>query len=253
MNNKLLRGLFSLKILVIMVSIFMLIGCSTFSGLYTYKGGPEFQKVENIPAGMSVVYVYRPPSFAGGGKAFKLWAGNALPRDEIEKEWTARKNLTILYKEGWVTYFTTGRSTRYRRSEYSHYKYNPNKVPPNTRFYTMYDAVVGSMTEYSDDRKTFPEDHEILRAYREGIPIIAEEGFSINLKKSGSYYPVICKSGEIICWTDAADHKDIRLNVEPGQVYYIKIAVFHYGPVSQDVGEKEIIKCRLLDTDEERK
>jgi hypothetical protein len=47
-----------------------------FSGCATL--GPQFQKVETIPEGVGLVYIYRPDSFFGAGVAYDVKVGDTV-------------------------------------------------------------------------------------------------------------------------------------------------------------------------------
>lgn len=65
------------------VCALLIAGCATL--------GPIYQKTDQIPDGVGLVYIYRPNSFVGGGVSYDVRVGNTV--------------ITTLYKGGYFPYF----------------------------------------------------------------------------------------------------------------------------------------------------
>lgn len=228
MNKKPYISVFScLKILILLICIFVATGCSVYKGLYLHDG-PAFKKIMDIPEGKGLVYIYRPPKMAAGAAVFDIYGGMVVPPDAINTEWLAGKDLTLLYESGWETY-----SKLFKR----HYC-------PESGERSKVERLKG-------ERTALEEDHEILIVARSGLPIICDEVLVVKIDRSGCYFPYIVDAGEVNFRTDECLHQDLRINVEPGQVYYLKIVVKFGGSINMsiapsDVAEFEILECKLL-------
>lgn len=232
MNKKKSAFLFScLKILIILMYLSVITACSAYKGLYRQKGS-DFSKVMDIPEGKGLVYVYRPPKFAAGAVPVEIYAGTALPYDEINSEWLAGKELTILYEVGWETY-----SKLFKR-----------RFCPESGERSKVDRLSG-------ERTALEEDHEILQASRNGLPILCDETLLAKMTRSGCYVPYIVDAGEINFRTGECIHQDVRINVEPGQVYYLKVVIKFGGEITisqapKEVAAFEIQECKLITSDD---
>ena len=98
-----------------------LVGMSVMSGCAT--SGPKFSKVEHIPEGKGLIYIYRPSSFKGGGVFYDVYAkdkvvttlrnGGYFPyfadlgENEIWAKTEAKSSVTVDVKAG-KTYFVKG-------------------------------------------------------------------------------------------------------------------------------------------------
>jgi hypothetical protein len=71
-------------VLILLACLLMLGGCA---GL-----GPVYQKVETIPEGLGLVYLYRPGSFVGSGVVYDVKVGDTV--------------ITTLYPGGYYPYFS---------------------------------------------------------------------------------------------------------------------------------------------------
>ncbi|MBW1823920.1 MAG: hypothetical protein JRI87_05040 [Deltaproteobacteria bacterium] len=168
---------------------------------------------------------------AAGAHVFDIYSGRVVPPDDINAEWLAGKSLTILYEDGRVNY---------SKSIKRHYCPEP--------------GVPSRVERLSGERTNLDEDHEILRASRNGLPILCDEALSVQINKSGCYFPHILDAGEINFWIGECLRQDLRINVDPGQVYYLK-AETKFGAsvtmsiVPPDIAEEEILKCKLLTSD----
>lgn len=232
MNKKPIIFIFPcLKYLILLICIFTATGCSVYKNLYRYDG-PAFEKILNIPEGKGLVYIYRPPKLAAGAAVFDIYSGTVIPYDAINSEWLAGKELTILYEMGWATY-----SKLFKR----HYC-------PETGERSKVDRLMG-------ERTALEEDHDILIASRNGLPILSDEAVAVKIDRSGCYFPYIVDAGEVNFRTDECLHQDLRINVESGQVYYLKIALKFGGEITmsmapKEVAEFEILECKLLTSDD---
>ena len=108
--------------------------------------------------------------------------------------------------------------------------------------------------------ETMPEDAGLVYIYRPGSPIgaavsydVKANGIPIVYLTPGGYYPYFAKPGEIEFSAKTESTSSITLDVKPRQTYYIKGTVGigilvgrpHLVLVSTEVGEKEIVKCKL--------
>ncbi|HYA19833.1 MAG TPA: hypothetical protein VEG25_04205 [Burkholderiales bacterium] len=70
---------------------------------------------------------------------------------------------------------------------------------------------------------------------------------------SGGYYPYFAKPGELELWAKTEARTSVTLDVKAGETYYVKGTVGvgfvvghpHLTIVSKDVGEAEIVECKL--------
>lgn len=71
---------------------------------------------------------------------------------------------------------------------------------------------------------------------------------------NGGYYSYFAKPGEVEFWAKTESKSSVTLDVKAGQTYYLKgtvgVGFFvgrpHLMVVSTDVGEKEIVECKLI-------
>jgi len=71
---------------------------------------------------------------------------------------------------------------------------------------------------------------------------------------NGGYYPYFSKTGEVEFWAKTESKSSVTLDIKAGQTYYIKGTVGvgfivgrpHLMVISSEVGEKEIIECKLI-------
>jgi len=83
---------------------------------------------------------------------------------------------------------------------------------------------------------------------------VRANGVSVVTLKNGGYYPYIAKPGEIEFSAKTEATSSIKIDIKPGQTYYLKgtvgIGFFivrpHLVVVPPDVGEKEIAGCKLI-------
>lgn len=68
-----------------------LVGVALISGCATL--GPTFQKIDKVPEGMGLIYIYRPSSVIGGAVSYDVKVGETV--------------ITTLYKGGYYPYFPT--------------------------------------------------------------------------------------------------------------------------------------------------
>jgi len=78
----------SLFSLVFVIYLVLISGCSAT--------GPVYKKVDTIPEGQALVYIYRPGKFMGGGVVFDVHSGNIEDETEIVE----------LRSGGYFPYFT---------------------------------------------------------------------------------------------------------------------------------------------------
>jgi hypothetical protein len=71
------------KIAALCLIVLLIPGCATL--------GPNYQKVDKIPEGMGLVYIYRPNSFWGGGVSYYVNTGQTV--------------ITTLHSGGYYPYF----------------------------------------------------------------------------------------------------------------------------------------------------
>jgi hypothetical protein len=105
-----------------------------------------------------------------------------------------------------------------------------------------------------------PDDTGLVYIYRPGSAFgaavsynVKANGIPIATLTPGVYYPYFAKPGEIEFSAKTESTSSITLDVKPGQTYYIKgtvgVGIIVGRPrlalVSTEVGEKEIIKCKL--------
>lgn len=81
-------NLFGLLLPVIATFLVILSGCSAT--------GPVYEKVDSVPEGQALVYIYRPGKFLGGGVVFDVHAGGIEEDTEIVE----------LRSGGYFPYFT---------------------------------------------------------------------------------------------------------------------------------------------------
>lgn len=79
MKNKMVR------LMILAGSMLVMSGCASL--------GPQFQAVNAVPSGKSLVYIYRTPKFAGSGVSFKIHHND--------------KVVTTLYSGGYYPYITS--------------------------------------------------------------------------------------------------------------------------------------------------
>jgi hypothetical protein len=72
------------------VTLLLAVGAMLVGGCASV--GPPYQRVEKIPDGMGVVYLYRPSHLVGGGAAYKVKAGDTP--------------IVTMYNGGYYPYFT---------------------------------------------------------------------------------------------------------------------------------------------------
>lgn len=73
---------------------------------------------------------------------------------------------------------------------------------------------------------------------------------------NGGYFPYFSNPGEVEFWAKTESRSSVTLDVKQGQVYYVKgtvgVGFFvgrpHLIVVPNDVGEKEIVDCKLIPT-----
>lgn len=88
MKNGMNRFVFA----TLLIGVLMLSGCATL--------GPVYNKVDKIPEGMGLVYIYRPSSFIGGGVSYDVKAGeNTI--------------ITTLYNGGYYPYYAKPGETEF--------------------------------------------------------------------------------------------------------------------------------------------
>lgn len=105
-----------------------------------------------------------------------------------------------------------------------------------------------------------PDDTGLVYIYRPGSAFgagvsydVKANGIPIMHLTPGGYYPYFAKPGEIEFSAKTESTSSLTLDVKTGQTYYIKGTVGigilvgrpHLVLVSTEVGEKEILKCKL--------
>ena len=81
-----------------LVTIIIILGMSLmFAGCATL--GPVYQRVDKIPDGMGLVYIYRPGGFVGGGVSYDVKVGETV--------------ITTLYNGGYYPYFAKPGETEF--------------------------------------------------------------------------------------------------------------------------------------------
>jgi hypothetical protein len=108
--------------------------------------------------------------------------------------------------------------------------------------------------------ETIPEDMGLVYIYRPGKAMgsgvsyqVKANGIPIFRLRAGGYYAYFAKPGEIEFSAKTESTSSITLDVKAGQTYYLKgtvgVGFFvgrpHLLVVSAEVGEKEIVKCKL--------
>jgi len=110
--------------------------------------------------------------------------------------------------------------------------------------------------------QAIPDSMGLVYIYRPGKLIggavsyqVNANGTSITRLGSGGYFPYFAKPGEIEFSAKTESTSSITLDVKSGQTYYIKGTVGigilvgrpHLVLVPADLGEKEIVECKLLE------
>ncbi len=70
----------------------------------------------------------------------------------------------------------------------------------------------------------------------------------------GGYFPYFAKPGEVDLSAATEAESSVTLDIKPGQIYYVKLTIGigffvgrpHLTIVSPDIGEKEIVECKLI-------
>jgi hypothetical protein len=76
----------------------------------------------------------------------------------------------------------------------------------------------------------------------------------------GGYFPYYVKPGELELWAKTETRAAVTLRVKAGEVHYVKgtvgVGFFvyrpHLTPVPTNVGESEIVECKLISEQEQR-
>jgi len=136
--------------------------------------------------------------------------GEPVSGDTLKRRYNEGEKLTILYDDEWVRYWKND----------------------------------------GENESELLDDHEIIIADKEGIPILRDDWHSIGLKNK-SYYPYLLDPGEYI-WFNFTNN--LRITVESGKVYYIKGYVksgwtecnLNLKQVTEEQALGEIIECNLI-------
>jgi hypothetical protein len=222
--------------LTMLISLVLAIILTSCAGKSLVQRGDPFSRIETIPEEKGLVYLYRKSNFYSKLSKFNIQYGKIVGGDDLKREYRDGKPITILYDEGWVTYFTGGKHEYFREK---------------------FTGVIGRTHYFNEDRSVLPEAHEILVAEEAGFPIISEDKYLITLINK-SYFPVFLEPGRYMFHTVMRERRDVALDVEPGKTYYIKGSVglypdFSIKQVADDEAQQEIIKCDLVTLKEEEK
>jgi len=110
--------------------------------------------------------------------------------------------------------------------------------------------------------ETIPENMGLVYIYRPGKAMgaavsyqVKANGVPITRLNPGGYYAYLAKPGEIEFSAKTESTSSITIDIKPGETYYLKgtvgIGFFvgrpHLVVVTPEVGEKEIVKCKLLE------
>lgn len=108
---------------------------------------------------------------------------------------------------------------------------------------------------------TVPEGRGLVYVYRPsgfvggGVAYDVKVGDNVvTTLHSGGYYPYFSAPGEVEFWAKTESRSAVTIDVKPGQVYYVKgtvgVGFFvgrpHLIVVPNEVGEKEIVACKLI-------
>lgn len=110
--------------------------------------------------------------------------------------------------------------------------------------------------------ETIPENMGLVYIYRPGKAMGAAVSYQVKANgvpiirlNPGGYYAYLAKPGEIEFSAKTESTSSITIDVKPGETYYLKgtigIGFFvgrpHLVIVTPEVGEKEVVKCKLLE------
>jgi len=110
--------------------------------------------------------------------------------------------------------------------------------------------------------ETIPENMGLVYIYRPGKAMGAAVSYQVKANgvpiirlNPGGYYAYLAKPGEIEFSAKTESSSSITIDVKPGETYYLKgtigIGFFvgrpHLVVVTPEVGENEIVKCKLLE------
>jgi len=110
--------------------------------------------------------------------------------------------------------------------------------------------------------ETIPENMGLVYIYRPGKAMGAAVSYQVKANgvpiirlNPGGYYAYLAKPGEIEFSAKTESTSSITIDVKPGETYYLKgtigIGFFvgrpHLVVVTPEVGEQEVVKCKLLE------
>lgn len=113
-----------------------------------------------------------------------------------------------------------------------------------------------------------PEDKGLVYLYRSSSFVGGGVSYDIKVGEivittlyNGGYYPYFAAPGEVELWAQTESKSSVTVDVKAGQTYYVKGTVGigfivgrpHLALVSTDVGEKEIVECKLIPEEKDQK